>query len=89
MFADFDESEVFKRGKVYKGVYLLSLTNSFKEKHLELSYQRYSHRQRQRSLIIVNLVDAVVKLAVCVPLSYCAIEVSFAAPGYAHHSRFD
>ncbi|XP_014274683.1 adenylyl cyclase 78C isoform X2 [Halyomorpha halys] len=62
---EFDESEVFKRGKVYKGVYLLSLTNSFKEKHLELSYQRYSHRQRQRSLIIVNLVDAVVKLAVC------------------------
>ncbi|XP_073984141.1 adenylyl cyclase 78C-like isoform X3 [Rhodnius prolixus] len=61
---DLDESEVFKRGKVYKGVYLLSLTNSFKEQRLELAYQRYSHRQRQRSLIIVNVVDAIVKLVV-------------------------
>ncbi|XP_014244187.1 adenylate cyclase type 8-like isoform X2 [Cimex lectularius] len=61
---DLDETEVFKRGKVYKGVYLLSLTNSFREKRLELAYQRYSHRQRQRSLIIVNLVDAIVKLVV-------------------------
>uniref|UniRef100_A0A146MB14 adenylate cyclase n=6 Tax=Lygus hesperus TaxID=30085 RepID=A0A146MB14_LYGHE len=61
-----DEAEVFKRGKVYKGVYLLSLTNSFKEKRLEIAYQRYSHRQRQRSLIIVNIVDAIVKIIVSI-----------------------
>ncbi|BES95747.1 Adenylate cyclase [Nesidiocoris tenuis] len=65
-----DEAEVFKRGKVYKGVYLLSLTNSFKEKRLEHSYQRYSHRQRQRSLIIVNIVDAIVKITVALIAGY-------------------
>lgn len=54
--------QVFKRGCMYKGVYLPSLTNSFREPHLELSYQRYSHRQRQKSLIIVNLVDMVLKI---------------------------
>ncbi|XP_018899991.2 adenylate cyclase type 8 isoform X2 [Bemisia tabaci] len=52
---------IFKRGAMYKGIYCPSLTNSFREKHLELSYQRYSHRQRQKSLIIVNAVDIVLK----------------------------
>jgi adenylate cyclase 8 len=32
------------------------------EDHLELAYQRYSHRQRQKSLIIVNLVDSLLKI---------------------------
>ncbi|XP_049854245.1 adenylate cyclase type 8 isoform X4 [Schistocerca gregaria] len=52
---------VFKRGMVYRGIYCPSLTNSFRESHLELAYQRYSHRQRQRSLIVVNLVDLLLK----------------------------
>uniref|UniRef100_A0A1B6DLF8 adenylate cyclase n=1 Tax=Clastoptera arizonana TaxID=38151 RepID=A0A1B6DLF8_9HEMI len=52
---------VFKRGVMYKGIYWPSLTNSFREHHLELSYQRYSHRQRQKSLIIVNAVDMILK----------------------------
>lgn len=53
---------MFKRGIVYRGVYCPSLSNSFREVHLELAYQRYSHRQRQKSLIIVNLVDALLKI---------------------------
>lgn len=57
-----DEGHVFKRGIVYRGVYCPSLSNSFREVHLELAYQRYSHRQRQKSLIIVNLVDALLKI---------------------------
>lgn len=52
---------VFKKGRVYKGIYCPTLTNSFREPSLELSYQRYSHRQRQKSLIIVNFVDMTLK----------------------------
>lgn len=52
---------IFKRGVFYRGVYCPSLTNSFRESHLEISYQRYSHRQRQKSLIIVNFVDILMK----------------------------
>ncbi|KAL4084911.1 hypothetical protein QTP88_027779 [Uroleucon formosanum] len=52
---------VFKKGIVYKGIYCPTLTNSFREPSLELSYQRYSHRQRQKSLIIVNFVDMTLK----------------------------
>lgn len=57
---------MFKRGIVYRGVYCPSLSNSFREDHLELAYQRYSHRQRQKSLIIVNLVDALLKIVLAV-----------------------
>ncbi|KAJ8871131.1 hypothetical protein PR048_027435 [Dryococelus australis] len=53
---------VFKRGFVYKGIYCPSLTSSFRENHLELAYQRYSHRQRQKSLIVVNVVDSLLKV---------------------------
>ncbi|XP_077293485.1 adenylate cyclase type 8-like [Arctopsyche grandis] len=52
-----ENSDVFKRGMLYKGIYWPSLTNSFQDTHLELSYLKYSHRQRQKSLIIVNIVD--------------------------------
>lgn len=52
---------IFKRGVLYKGIYCPTLTNSFRESRLELSYQRYSHRQRQKSLIIVNFVDILMK----------------------------
>ena len=36
--------------------------HSFRDNQLEQAYQRYSHRQRQKSLIIVNAVDFVLKL---------------------------
>lgn len=52
----------FKRGRVIKGILCPSMTNSFKERSLERSYLTYSHRQRQKSLIIVNLVDFLLKL---------------------------
>lgn len=45
-----------------KGILCPSMTNSFKERSLERSYLTYSHRQRQKSLIIVNLVDFLLKL---------------------------
>lgn len=47
---------------MYKGVYWPSLTNSFHSKHLEMAYLRYTHRQRQKSLIIVNMVDFLLKV---------------------------
>ena len=45
-----------------KGIYCPTLINNFHESHFELAYQRYSHRQRQHSLILVNLVDLSIKL---------------------------
>lgn len=53
----------FKRGRVLRGILCPSMTNSFKERSLESSYLTYSHRQRQKSLIIVNIVDLLLKLA--------------------------
>lgn len=44
-----------------KGILCPSLTNSFKAESLERSYLTYSHRQRQKSLIIVNIVDLILK----------------------------
>ncbi|CAG9864998.1 unnamed protein product [Phyllotreta striolata] len=57
-----DFATVFKRGLMYKGIYWPSLTNSFHCKHLEMAYLRYSHRQRQKALIIVNIVDLLLKI---------------------------
>jgi hypothetical protein len=54
---------VFKRGALWRGIYLPTLTSSFCSQPLELAYQRYSHRQRQKALMIVNCVDLAVKLA--------------------------
>lgn len=62
-FLSVDFPTVFKRGLLYKGIYWPSLTNSFQCKHLELAYLRYSHRQRQKSLIIVNIVDLCLKVS--------------------------
>ncbi|KAI2810934.1 Adenylate cyclase type 8 [Blomia tropicalis] len=45
----------------YRGIHLLNLTNQFKDKHLESAYQRYSQRQRQKSLVILNIIDIVLK----------------------------
>ncbi|KAJ8965962.1 hypothetical protein NQ317_009604, partial [Molorchus minor] len=61
-----DFATVFKRGLMYKGIYWPCLTNSFHCKHLELAYLRYSHRQRQKALIIVNIVDLLLKIALII-----------------------
>lgn len=42
------------------------MTNSFRQPTLEKSYLTYTHRQRQKSLIIVNVVDLVVKVVLAV-----------------------
>ncbi|XP_049887711.1 adenylyl cyclase 78C [Pectinophora gossypiella] len=63
-----EESEIvatecmLRTGKYYKGIYWPSITNSFKDETVESSYQRYSRRQRQRSLIMVNVVDLALKV---------------------------
>lgn len=56
----------FKNGKYWRGILLPSLTNSFRARSLERSYLTYSHRQRQKSLLIVNLVDLVLKIVLAV-----------------------
>lgn len=54
--------DVFKKGTLYKGIFLPSLTNSFHNKQLETSYLLYSNRQRQKSLIMLNIVDLSLKI---------------------------
>ncbi|XP_017122202.1 adenylyl cyclase 78C isoform X2 [Drosophila elegans] len=56
----------FKSGNVVKGILCPSLTNSFKQSSLERSYLTYTHRQRQKSLIIVNVVDFVLKIVLAI-----------------------
>jgi hypothetical protein len=56
--------------QVYNVLYLPSLQNvvstSFKDASLESTYQRYSHWQRQKSLIVVNAIDVVLKIITAV-----------------------
>lgn len=55
--------DVFKKGVLYKGIFCPSLTNSFHNKQLESSYLHYSNRQRQKSLIMLNIVDLSLKVS--------------------------
>lgn len=54
----------------FLGILLLNLTNQFKDKHLESAYQRYSQRQRQKSLVILNIIDIVLKVIFLVAYFY-------------------
>ncbi|EEC01411.1 adenylate cyclase, putative [Ixodes scapularis] len=56
----------FKKGFSFRGLNFPRLTNSFKDDKLELAYQGYSHRQRQTALVIVNLIDVFLKVAMLV-----------------------
>jgi len=60
---------IFQRGVVYRGLYFPSLSNSFRQPPLEAAYQRYSHRQRQKSLIVVNCKHARLRP----PVSICRL----------------
>ena len=55
------------------GLHLPSFRNGLNENFencaLESAYQRYSRRQRQKSLIVVNAIDAVLKLATIILIS--------------------
>ncbi|XP_028163982.1 adenylyl cyclase 78C-like [Ostrinia furnacalis] len=57
---------ILRTGRYYKGIYWPSLTNSFKDEAVESSYQRYSRRQRQKSLIMVNVVDLALKISLSI-----------------------
>lgn len=46
---------------MYKGIYLPSLSGKLQDERLELAYQKYAHRQRQRSLMLVNSADILLK----------------------------
>lgn len=46
----------------FAGILWPKLSNEFHDKQLEAGYQKYSHRQRQKSLIIVNLINIIFKL---------------------------
>ncbi|CAK9816577.1 Adenylyl cyclase 78C [Anthophora plagiata] len=56
------QRDVFKKGVLYKGIFCPSLSNSFHSKQLETSYLHYSNRQRQKSLIMLNIVDLSLKI---------------------------
>ncbi|XP_033339591.2 adenylyl cyclase 78C isoform X1 [Megalopta genalis] len=56
------QRDVFKKGVLYKGIFCPSLSNSFHSKKLETSYLHYSNRQRQKSLIMLNIVDLSLKI---------------------------
>ncbi|KAJ8735089.1 hypothetical protein PYW08_014339 [Mythimna loreyi] len=49
-----------------KGIYCPVITNGFKDGTDELSYQRYSRRQRKKSLVMVNLVDLALKVGLAI-----------------------
>jgi hypothetical protein len=65
----------------YKGILLPKLTNDFKDAHLEAAYQRYSHRQRQKSLVILNVIDILLKLSLLIIYA-----ISDGTPAGAHES---
>ncbi|XP_076661436.1 adenylyl cyclase 78C isoform X1 [Halictus rubicundus] len=56
------QRDVFKKGVLYRGIFCPSLSNSFHSKQLESSYLHYSNRQRQKSLIMLNIVDLSLKI---------------------------
>ena len=54
---------MFRRGRKMYGIYLPSLSGRLDSPRLEAAYQKYSHRQRQKSVILVNMVDLLIKIA--------------------------
>ncbi|XP_023332118.1 uncharacterized protein LOC111704196 [Eurytemora carolleeae] len=64
---------VFQRGLVYWGVYLPTFSGGLQDRKLEDAYQRYSHRQRQKSLILVNIFDLAIKVVIILKVS-CRFE---------------
>ena len=56
-------SNCFRRGAVYRGIYLPSLSGKLQDERLEIAYQKYSHRQRQKSLLLVNAADLCLKVS--------------------------
>ena len=55
---------ISRRGIIYRGIYLPSLTGELQDLRLEFAYLRYAHRQRQKSLFLVNLADILLKVVI-------------------------
>lgn len=62
----FGGTDPVSTGRMWHGILLPALTASFRNDSLERSYLTYSHRQRQKSLIIVNVVDLVLKMLLAI-----------------------
>ncbi|KAH9634449.1 hypothetical protein HF086_008283 [Spodoptera exigua] len=60
---DDTHSNEMPKPRYYKGIYCPTIINTFKTRSIELSYQRYSRKQRQKSVIQVNVVDLALKMA--------------------------
>lgn len=63
----------FRRGIVYRGIYLPSLSGKLQDERLEFAYLRYAHRQRQKSLMLVNSADIILKILILLR-SHCALD---------------
>ncbi|XP_012278460.1 adenylate cyclase type 8 [Orussus abietinus] len=70
------QPDVFKKGIMIKGIFCPSLTNSFHNEQLESSYLIYSNCQRQKSLIMLNVIDLGLKIALVVTWLWRRNEVS-------------
>ncbi len=55
---------IHRRGIVYRGIYLPSLSGKLQDERLEFAYLRYAHRQRQKSLMLVNSADIMLKILI-------------------------
>ncbi|XP_026726487.1 adenylate cyclase type 7-like [Trichoplusia ni] len=65
MFEEEEESiigEEMAQPTYRRGIYRPRFRNTFKNKEIETSYQIYLRRQRQKSLLLVNAVDLVLKI---------------------------
>lgn len=49
--------------KCIRGVVIPRLRDNFEDKNLESAYKKYSHRQRHKSLVILNVIDISLKVA--------------------------
>jgi len=56
--------QIFHRGWVFNGIYLPTFHGGLQDPKLEDAYQRYSHRQRQKSLVLANIFDLILKIIV-------------------------
>ena len=74
---------VFQRGKVCYGIYLPSLSGRLQDPKLEDAYQKYSYRQRQKSLFLVNLSDLLLKLLVLAKL-FCLVRTQVVTTNHDH-----
>lgn len=53
----------FGHRSTYRGIVIPRLTDYFSDDRLESAYQKYSHRQRQKSLLILNIMDICLKVS--------------------------